>query len=58
MAARTVSSAVLVAQGGEPLGAEPRRADLAAQVADHDLGHAAVVAQDRLDLAVDAVRVQ
>ena len=47
--------AVLVAERGEPLGAEPRAADLAAQVADDHFGHPAVVAQDCLDLAVDAV---
>ena len=29
--------------------------DLRGQVPDHDLGHAAVVAQDRLDLAIDPV---
>ena len=47
-------SAVLIAQGAQALRAKPRAADLAAQVADDDLGHAAVVAQDRLNLAVDA----
>ena len=50
--------AILVAQRAQPFGAEPRAADLAAQIADDHLGHPAVVAQDRLDLAIDAVLVQ
>ena len=48
-------AAVFLAQGRKPRGAEPRRADLPAQVADHQIGRAAVVANDVLDRAVDAI---
>src|SRR5204862_169923 len=46
---------ILIAQRAETLGAQPRASDLAAQVANDDLGNAAVVAQDCIDLAIDAV---
>jgi hypothetical protein len=47
-------AAVFLAQRREPLDAEPRTADLRAQITEHDLGDTAVVGDDRLDRLLDA----
>jgi hypothetical protein len=45
---------ILVAQRAQTLGAEPVL-PTAAQITDNDLRHAAVIAKDRLDLAIDPI---
>ena len=52
--ARDDLGAVLGAELRQPLGAHPRTADLRAQIAEHHVGNAAVVADDRFDGVVDA----
>src|SRR5262245_13637904 len=47
--------AIFRAQGTKALGTEAGAPDLSAQVSDHDLRYPAIVAQDRLDLAVHSL---
>ena len=46
--------AVFLAQRRQPLDAEPRAADLRPQIAEHHVGHPAVVGDDRFDRLLDA----